>query len=90
MSAETSIDATATSDDGNRLWTVQEAARFLAVSESWVYTATRTNVLTRDSARACRTVQPSGTASLCTRRAQCESCAASAVSVTAVVGARHE
>jgi excisionase family DNA binding protein len=45
MSTETSIDATVASDDSDSLWTVQEAARFLAVSESWVYTATRTGVL---------------------------------------------
>jgi excisionase family DNA binding protein len=45
MSAETSIAPTVATDDSDRLWTVQEAARFLAVSESWVYTATRTGVL---------------------------------------------
>jgi len=43
MNTETRMETTA--DSENRLWTVQEAARFLSVSESWVYTATRTGVL---------------------------------------------
>jgi excisionase family DNA binding protein len=45
MTMEHTASAAATNDDGDRLWTVQEAARFLAVSESWVYTATRTGIL---------------------------------------------
>ena len=45
MSAATTNDMALPSDDYDRLWTVQDAARFLSVSQSWVYTATRTGVL---------------------------------------------
>jgi len=40
------FDNTATpAGPADRLWTVKEAARFLAVSDSWVYQAARTGAL---------------------------------------------
>lgn len=45
MSTETNANTPRGDDGADRLWTVQDAARFLALSESWVYTAARSGVL---------------------------------------------